>query len=371
MNTSNTLEICSNLEKISEQYGNINFINKEELYLLIDYIRENFKIDINEVFNVPKFCQDNFKDIIEYDFHKFNDTKIGGFLIKNKFPEKSYITINSSKESICSIFDLTHEMIHFLLHPEDRKHYISSTLCDIDNFEWQANEGAAELLVPYKRFIPDFVKSIQKCHNRKDYNDLLFNLSNKYVVSIAVLEYRITSLKYEIHQYEEGVSIDKIQFLSKRMQEDQGIYITSYNEIFKNKKMELKSIISNFSSDTISHSPTEISLTNSNSSSNLEQLKFNTWNDVLNYFKATGRIMLYMNLADTKLYVINSDTVGIEFSNNVSEFRKVLLRREANLNEITNSINILFNKKMNIKFIENSSSQSQGLDINIPIKIIE
>lgn len=57
MNTSDTLEICSNLNKILEQYGNINFLSKEELYLLIDYIRYNFKINIDEVLMFLNFVK--------------------------------------------------------------------------------------------------------------------------------------------------------------------------------------------------------------------------------------------------------------------------------------------------------------------------
>ena len=75
MNTSKTLEICSNLNNILEQYGNINFLSKDDLYSLIDYIRNCFEIKIDEIFNVVQFCQNNFSEIINYDFHKFNDKK--------------------------------------------------------------------------------------------------------------------------------------------------------------------------------------------------------------------------------------------------------------------------------------------------------
>lgn len=345
----NTIKICSNLNEMLEQYGNINFLSKEELYLLIDYIRYNFNIDTNEVFNVPRFCQDNFKDIINYDFHKFNDTKIGGFLVKNKIPEKSYITVNTSKEPISTIFDLTHEMIHFLLHPEDRKHYISSSLCDIDNFEWQANEGAAELLVPYKQFIPNFVKAIKHCNSRIEYIELLNRLSDKYKVSTAVLEYRISGLKYEINQYENGTSIDKIHFLSRRAQEEQGIFINSYNDIFKRKKVELKSILSQFSFDVIS-APEYKKSESTNSSSNLEN-----WDDFLNYLKTSGKIILYTNLLHTELLPIDKDTVGINFTTGITPFGRIILEKEFNMREIEEQITNMFHRKMNIKLIDKSA----------------
>lgn len=344
MNTSDTLEICSNIEKILEQFGNINFLSKEDLYLLIDYIRDSFNIDIDNVFNVPYFCKNYFKDIIEYDFHKFNDIKIGGFLIKNRFPDKSFITVNASKEPISTIFDLTHEMIHFLLHPEDRKHYISSSLCDIDNFEWQANEGAAELLVPYKRFIPYFTNNIKNCKSREDYLALLSHLSDKYTVSTSVLEYRISSLKYEINQYQNGTPIDKIKFLSKRAQEEQGIFIEPYSNIFKKEKTELRLLINQFSSK------------NSFSSSNSTtcSVKPNEWKAFLNDLKASGKIMLYAHLINTELLQIDKNTVGISFPYALTNSRKSILEKGINIELLKQQINMIFKKEMNIKFIEKS-----------------
>lgn len=246
MSVSKTLDICNSIDEILNEYGNINFLTKEQLYSLIDYIRDSFDINIKEVFNVLKFYQANLSDIIKLNCHKFNDKKIGGLLIKNKFPELSYITINDSKEAESMAFDLTHELIHFFLHPENRKNYISSSLCDIDNFEWQANEGAAELLVPYRRFIPHFSKNIKVCSSRADYLELLSYLSNTYKVSTAVLEYRIAGLKYEIKQFENGTDVNDLQILSKSAQEEQEISIVPYNIMFKNKKNEFRSNVNHF-----------------------------------------------------------------------------------------------------------------------------
>lgn len=242
MNKTRVLKICSDLDKILKQYGNINFLNKEDLYTLIDFIRISFRINDNRTFNILEFLK-NFDGIVVRDSYKFNDQKIGGLLIKNKYPEKSFIIVNSSKEPISTIFDLTHEIVHFLLHPENRKNYISTTLCDLDNFEWQANEGAAELLVPYKHFIPLFAKNIKQCHSKSEYLEFINYLSGVYTVSSSVLEYRISGLKYEIKQFENGVPLNKLVFLSKRAQEKQGIFIKSYNSIFKRTPTSLKSIL--------------------------------------------------------------------------------------------------------------------------------
>ena len=356
MDKSDVIKICSNLDMVLYEYGNINFLTKEDLYSLIDYIRTNFNININDVLNIPKFCKENFSGIINYDFHNFNDTKIGGFLVKNKLPEQSYIIVNTSKDSLCTLFDLTHEMIHFLLHPENRKHYISSSLCDIDNFEWQANEGAAELLVPYKKFIPYFVRNIKVCNSRKDYTDLLQHLSDKYKVSTAVLEYRISGLKYEISQYEKGIAIDKIQLLSKTAQEENGIFITPYNEIFRNKKTDIKSILKKFeprkTTSYVINQP-EVAIE--------RQIKSTvsfiySWEDIKNYFKSTGQIMLYTNLLNTEMLQIDNNTTSIKFSKDITPFCRAILGKEHNLKAIEEQVNKLHKKQMNIIFIDKTST---------------
>lgn len=317
MDVDKTLKICSNLDDILEQYGNINFISKEELYTLIDYIRNCFSVIVkeDEPFNVTKFFKDNFMGIIECHFNPFNDKKIGGFLVKNSYPEKSHIVVNSSKEPIYSLFDLTHELIHFLLHPENRQHYISTSLCNVDNFEWQANEGAAELLVPYKKFIPLFVKHIKNCKKYNQYIDLIKKMSDIFIVSTAVIEYRISGLKYEINQYENGISIDELEFLSQRAQKELGINIKSYNDIFKNKKTNLKSVISELS---LQYEPSNTyfvkKIYEDSENINIEdEHDIHNWEDILQFFKSSGKIVLYTNLIDTEILPIDDNIIGINF----------------------------------------------------------
>lgn len=368
---NNTLQVCSNLNNILKQYGNINFISKEELYLLIDYIRDSFEISVNgDAFNIIKFYKNNFSDILDYHLHNFNDKKIGGFLVKNKYPQKSHIVINSSKDAYSSLFDLGHEMIHFLLHPENRQYYISTSLCNIDNFEWQANEGAAELLVPYKKFIPKFTKNIKKCKNYNDYISLVKKMSTDFVVSTAVIEYRINGLKYEIYQYENGIPIDKLKFLSQRAQEENGINITPYSIIFKNKKSTLKDILSEFTFNNVPKHIIKQTEDLFDNDINSQNHTINNWEDILNYFKAHGKIILYTNLINTELLPINDNTVGINFINGITHFGKAILEKESNFRLIENQISILFKKKMNINFISMSSKnidiKIQSLDDNLP-----
>lgn len=346
----NTINICNSLNDILNKYSNINYMSKEELYLLLDFIRFNFNISIDEPFNVPHFCKHYFKDLIDFEFHEFNDKKIGGFLVKNKIPEKSFIVINISKDNYSTLFDLTHELMHFLLHPEDRNTYISNTLSDIDNFEWQANEGAAELLVPYKKFIPIFCSKISNCSNNKQYSMLIDELANRFVVSPAVIDYRISGLKYEINQFEKGTDIEHIELLSKRAQEVKGIHINSYSQKFKNRNF-LKNILNNY---TIKREePKNL----------IDNIYTSDWTTFLNNLKSNGRIMLYTNLIGSELININTDTAYLSFNHSISPFCKAILNRPENKLLIEQEVYNIYNKKMNVKFLDDTNNIIQNYSL--------
>ena len=284
-----------------------------------------------------------YKDLITFEFHDFNDKKIGGFLVKNKYPEKSFIVVNNSKDKYSTLFDLTHELIHFLLHPDDRNTYISDTLSDIDNFEWQANEGAAELMVPYKKFIPLFCNRISKCTNNKQYSMIVDELAQHFVVSPAVIDYRISGLKYEITQYESGIEIDCIELLSKRAQESKGIYIDSYSKKFKNNNY-LKNILDTYK-------------IRKNETGNLyNDIYASDWDTFLFNLKSTGKIMLYSYLINSVLLNINDNTSYLSFNTSISSFGKMILYKAENKLLIEEEIYNIYNKKMNIKILEDSNN---------------
>lgn len=121
--------------------------------------------------------------------------KLSGMLIKNNFPKKSYIIINSELNDCERNFALAHELIHFLCHSVDNglmcTPYSSKTN---DWHEWRANEGAAELLLPYRKFITDFsiLEQFITCF------DIEKLMAKKFQVSDKVIAYRIIHLRYEI-----------------------------------------------------------------------------------------------------------------------------------------------------------------------------
>ena len=105
------------------------------------------------------------------------------------------------------------------------------------------------------------------------------------------------------------------------------------------------------------------------------------WPNILNDFKANGKIMLYTNLLNTNAVELNDMTVGIEFPNGMTPFGKTVLERLDNKNELIKQVSMVAGKEMNIKYIDlkesNANMQKEdtvesmmsGLDI--PFNVIE
>lgn len=55
---------------------------------------------------------------------------------------------------------MAHELIHYWFHPEQGAFYPFSPASRDKEKEWQANEGAAELLLPYRDFVPRYVQTV-------------------------------------------------------------------------------------------------------------------------------------------------------------------------------------------------------------------
>ena len=106
------------------------------------------------------------------------------------------------------------------------------------------------------------------------------------------------------------------------------------------------------------------------------------WQDLVNNFKKSGKIVLYMNLLNTKAVEINDMTVGIEFPNGLTSVAKSVLEKPENKMEITNQVSIACGKQMNIKFIDKKPQGAEEMteeqelsnfanEFNIPFDVIE
>lgn len=120
---------------------------------------------------------------------------LSGFLLHEN--ERAFIGVNSRHAKTRQTFTLAHELGHFLLHPSanfvDRKLiYFRDTRSAeaIDIKEMQANQFAAELLMPH-RFVHRFLEG-----KKVDIEDdaFLAGLAHRFGVSVQALTFRLTNL---------------------------------------------------------------------------------------------------------------------------------------------------------------------------------
>ncbi len=104
------------------------------------------------------------------------------------------------------------------------------------------------------------------------------------------------------------------------------------------------------------------------------------WKNLVNQFKAEGKIMIYTNLLNTRLTKINDLFIGIEFPNGLTPFGKTILEKSENMNELVNKVSMLYGKEIKIKLVDLAKKESVGettllenfaKDNNLKINVIE
>lgn len=151
----------------------------------------------------------------------------------------SCILLNSNLSYAEYNFQGIHEMIHIY----ESKSCPGLTFSCYDRIrpnqdtytEWVANEGAAELLMPYKIFIPYFIRLFNvytkefsewvRTYGNKDIYDVI---ANQFNVTCISAKNRISTLSYEIDQFILGKPIDNIIPLSRNKQNQLGVRTTNY-----------------------------------------------------------------------------------------------------------------------------------------------
>lgn len=211
----------------------MNYIRKADLYKLISNIRCHWGLEDNDYdVDVVNLCQ---QYGIKVGCMPFETRGLRGIASVGDSGTPDVIILNSYRNKIEQNIDCAHESIHLAYH---RNEECKSFNCfDIARpsqnkfLEWQANEGSAELLVPYKTLLP----KIKKCYYAlKTYMDVFSfksELVQEYHVTDAVISYRLESLKFEIEQYVNGIDIHDLRILSYSSQINQGINVKSLNDV--------------------------------------------------------------------------------------------------------------------------------------------
>lgn len=221
-------------------------MNKRQLYELVSKAKR--ELDITEqdypinIFNLCKYYSNVI--IEEVDFHT-KDLR-GLVHIAENASENHVILVNKNKTFEEKNYHGAHEFMHIITNDNAP----GTTLRCFDKIrpnqntyvEWLANEGAAELMMPYREILP-LVKEESDFFSLSTLpiHELTKQLSYTYSVSTMVAQNRLNNLAYEIWQYLNGVEIDNIEILSYNEQKKRNIQIESLPDI-ENKM--IRSILS-------------------------------------------------------------------------------------------------------------------------------
>lgn len=198
---------------------------KAKLYTDIDSFRDSIGVPLNCSMNVVEML--GFFKRVRLVYHDFNTHGFCGIAFVGE--KEDAISLNLRRSPIEQNFDCAHELVHLIKHRNIRQEFKCFTTAkpQQDYFlEWQANEGAAQLLVPYQDFIPRFVDLL-----KTDTTGIEHILAQYYFVTGKVIALRMDNLSYEIDQYRNGVPIEQLELLSRTQRERRRIRSTCYSDL--------------------------------------------------------------------------------------------------------------------------------------------
>lgn len=160
------------------------YIKKENLYKLIDEKLSELGITHKDYPLDARAIAQSIGPSLKIEYHKFPTNKMGGILYKGE--EISSMALNTLRSEKGQNFDCMHELIHYWFHPP------GTMLCVDSNYihqnsgrEWQANEGAAQALMPKDLFICKYI----------ELDGNISALSDFFMVGERCVEFRINNLK--------------------------------------------------------------------------------------------------------------------------------------------------------------------------------
>lgn len=205
------------------------FHTKKSLYQSMDEARYEMGFHRpQDVFNAFDFCSQS------PDFRVTElPIKTQGLQGILQIGEDFDIIILNKEQSITERnFYCGHELVHSREHRYENLpcfHCYESIRTNQNKFvEWQANEGSAQLIMPYQDFIPHCCFLIDQLFNG---NDAVHMLADHYGVTATIVINRINTLSYKLDQYRDGCSIENLDILSKYRQDELGIQATPYPAI--------------------------------------------------------------------------------------------------------------------------------------------
>jgi Zn-dependent peptidase ImmA (M78 family) len=213
------------------------YSTKEEIYRTVNYLKCSLKLNsypLNSKKILQRFCKN-----LTIECLPFVTSDICGILYKGD--TSTSIGLNQNRSEDQQNFDCMHEGIHYFSHDISYCKCVCSEkniISQESSIEYQANEGAAQCLVPYERFIPEISNLYDDAMSSDEIDFFIAKLAQKYHVTSAVISVRLQSLKYEIWQYMSGTAIKHLRILSDRHQKQEGIEVESIIDKRNKKRIE-------------------------------------------------------------------------------------------------------------------------------------
>ena len=198
---------------------------KEKLYEHVDFYRDLLGLPSNQ----PIILVDVLAPYVQFDIECCNFKTPGLCGVAMVGAKTDTIVLNSNRTSEEQNFDCGHEFMHLITHRrlQDSFNCFTKAKPQQNTFhEWQANEGSAQLLVPYQDFIPRFSKLLDSRAL-----GIQYTLADHYHVTPQVINIRMDSLAYEIDQYRKGTRLDCLELLSRTQRRQRGITSTCYQAL--------------------------------------------------------------------------------------------------------------------------------------------
>lgn len=180
-------------------------LTKRQLYITIARIRRYFGISAD---SYPIDLMELVKSIgcVKIGYVPFRTRGLRGMLSVSRVPKEPHIILlNAGRARLENEFTCGHELMHLLLHarkPESGFQCFDSLDVHRDPYaEWQANEGAAELKLPYIQVIGGFIDMcLFSAPDGRRSRSIQEDLARRFEVSEVVMGNRLLSLSHEIMQ---------------------------------------------------------------------------------------------------------------------------------------------------------------------------
>ena len=208
-------------------------LSKAELYQCVDAFRQQVGLDkVYKNIHFVRWCRNSgFARVEEVPF-RTRALRGMAYLADNP-DESNVILLNKSRSNYEQTFYCAHEMIHIGLHSNEQIHTFQcfDQPCQNDFLEWQANQGGAELTLPYRDFLPLIRANFPAITDPSFYRLFRFNVADRFRTTESVVQLRFEDMKYEIAQYLNGTPLSRLEFLSARQLQRRGISVPSITDL--------------------------------------------------------------------------------------------------------------------------------------------